>query len=450
MALTEKLKLSEKIGYGLGDAAFNFVWMTFIYFQIFFYTDVFGISAAAIGTMLLVTRVWDTVNDPIMGMLADRTNTRWGKFRPYLLFGAIPLGIAATLAFTTPNMSPENRLIYAYVTYFLVGMVYTALNIPYSSMMSVMTNDPKERASLSSWRFVGAYGAGILVLHFTFDLVERFGQGDQALGFQRTMALYGCVLAAMLMVTFATTKERIKPVNSGHKSFWKELKILISTGPFLVLFIVGIFSLSFVAMRNGITMHYFKYFLNDEASAKWFLVGGSICNLIGAGATNWLTRYWDKKNVYIVLAFINAIMMGSIYLIGANNLPLLYVIHFASSLLSGPTIPIVFAMYADIVDYQEANKGVRTSGLVFAGASFSQKMGWTVGGAATGFLLAFFGYEPNVEQSESAITGIQWMFTLVPGALAVFGALAMYWYRLDEKAMNDIQSALDVRKAEST
>lgn len=436
-----RLKLSEKIGYGLGDAAFNFVWMTFIYFQIYFYTDVFGISAAAIGTMLLLTRVWDTVNDPIMGVIADRTETRWGKFRPYLLFGSVPLAIVATLAFTTPDMSSSDKLIYAYITYFLVGMTYTALNIPYSSMLSVLTNDPKERASLSSWRFMGAYGAGIVVLYFTLDLVEKFGGGDQALGFQRTMGFYGIVLCCLLLLCFALTKERIKPVQQKH-ALATELKELLKSPPFLLLFVVGIFALGFVAIRNGITIHYFKYFLQDESAAKWFLVGGSLCNLLGAGATNWLIRWGDKKLIYIVLNFMNAVMMAAIYLCGNSNLVGIYALHFLSSFLSGPTVPIVFAMYADIVDYQEARSGSRSSGLVFAGASFGQKMGWTVGGAATGFLLAWFGFQANTTQSAETVHGIQLMFTVIPGALAFLGGIAMAFYQLNEAKMAKIQQQL--------
>ncbi|MBW8190364.1 MFS transporter [Neiella marina] len=436
-----KLKLSEKIGYGLGDAAFNFVWMTFIYFQIYFYTDVFGISAAAIGTMLLLTRVWDTVNDPIMGIIADRTETRWGKFRPYLIFGAIPLAIVATLAFTAPDLSANGKLVYAYVTYFLVGMIYTAINIPYSSMLSVLTNDPKERAALSSWRFMGAYGAGILVLYFTLDLVERFGGGNEALGFQRTMALYGVVLCCLLVLCFALTKERVQPVQKKH-ALKKEMFELLKSPPFLLLFVVGIFALSFVAIRNGITIHYFKYYLQDESAAKWFLVGGSLCNLLGAGATNWLIRWADKKRIYIVLNFLNAVMMAAIYLCGQSNLVAIYALHFVSSFLSGPTVPIVFAMYADIVDYQEARSGSRSSGLIFAGASFGQKMGWTVGGAATGFLLAWFGYQANVEQSAETVHGILLMFTVIPGVLALLGGVAMGWYQLTEKKMGELQAQL--------
>ncbi|WP_087504666.1 MFS transporter [Neiella marina] len=437
----EKLKLSEKVGYGLGDAAFNFVWMTFIYFQIYFYTDVFGISAAAIGTMLLLTRVWDTINDPIMGIIADRTETRWGKFRPYLLFGSVPLAIVATLAFTTPDLSTDGKLMYAYGTYFLVGMIYTAINIPYSSLMSAITNDPKERASLSSWRFMGAYGAGILVLHFTFDLVERLGGGDQALGFQRTMAVYGVVLAILLVLSFALTKERIQPEKSKH-NVKVEIAKLLQSPPFILLFIVGIFSLGFVAIRNGITMHYFKYFLEDESAAKWFLVGGSIANLVGAGATQWFIRWADKKYIYMVLMVCNAVMMAAIYLCGNTNLTGIYLLHFISSFLSGPTVPIVFAMYADIVDYQEVKTGSRASGLVFAGASFGQKMGWTIGGAATGFLLAGFGFEANTTLSDSTVHGIQMMFTLIPGGIALLGAIAMYWYQLTDNEMNHIQTAL--------
>ncbi|MBD1390709.1 MFS transporter [Neiella sp. HB171785] len=438
----QKLKWTEKLGYGLGDSAFNFVWMTFIYFQVYFYTDVFGLSAAAVGSLLLLTRIWDTVNDPVMGAIADRTETRWGKFRPYLLFGAIPLGITATLALSTPDLSDSGKLIYAYATYFAVGMLFTAMNIPYASMMSVMTSDPKERASLATWRFAGAFVTGIVVLHFTMDLVGWLGGGDDALGFQRTMAVYSLILVLLMFATVALTKERIRPKAASHSHFIGDLTGIVRSRPFLILFAVAMFSLGYIAIRNAITMHYFKYVLFDEQGAKWFLVGGAIFCLIGALATPWLIRCFDKKYVYIAITIANAVLMALIYFCDGDDLTWIYVIHFASQLLSGPPAPIIFAMYADLVDYQEHKTGIRSSGLVFAGASFSQKMGWAIGGAATGFLLAAFGFEANIQQTESTRHGILMMFTLIPALLALLAAYAMSRYTLTEQRVAQIQSEL--------
>ena len=232
-----RISLKEKIGYGMGDAAFNFIWMTFIYFGLYFYTDVFGISAAAVGSLFLITRIWDTINDPLMGMIADRTHTRWGRFRPFLLFGSAPLGIVAVLCFTTPDISTESKITWAYVTYFLVGMVYTALNVPYASLLGVITADRDERNGLSSARLVGAFCAGLVVQFFTLELVELFGQGNDQKGFQLTMGLYAVIFIILLLLTFSWTHERVTPAIPNKRApFWVDLLNLFTNVPFIVLF----------------------------------------------------------------------------------------------------------------------------------------------------------------------------------------------------------------------
>lgn len=437
-AETAKIGLKEKIGYGMGDAAFNFVWMTFIYFGTYFYTDVFGISAAVVGTLFLITRFWDVANDPLMGIIADRTSTRWGKFRPYLLFGALPLGIVATLCFTTPDISSENKVIYAYITYFLVGMVYTAINIPYSSMLGVMTDDRDERNGLSSARLIGAFSAGLVVQFFTLDLVGWLGEGNDQAGFQYTMALYSTVFIILLLLTFSWTQERVKPVEKNNASFAADLGNLITNIPFLVLFIVGLFTLSWVSIRGASMIYFFKYFLGIEDAAKWFMAGFTICNIVGAAATQWICKGRDKRSVFIALMLINAITIAAVYFIDPSNLIIFSLFHFGNGILAGPITVIVFTMYADIVDYTEIKKGHRIDGLIFAGASFSQKMGWAVGGAIAPFLLAFFNYKPNVEQTTDTLNGIYLMFTLIPAGLSVVAALVVFLYPLTDKVMNQV------------
>lgn len=441
-----KVSFKEKLAYGMGDAAFNFIWMTFIYYQLFFYTDVFGISAAAVGTLLLATRVWDTINDPLMGMIADRTKTRWGRFRPYLLFGAIPLGIAAILCFTTPDLSPSDKLVYAYITYFAVGMIYTAINIPYSSLLGVISPNPKERAALSSFRFMGAYGASIVVLYFTNDLVKLLGKGDAVTGFQMTMGIYAFITALLLLTTFCFTRERVQPVTDQKTPFWRDLLDILSNVPFIILFMVGIFTLAFVAIRNGITIHYFKYYILNEDIAKYFMTGAAVMNLLGVACTKLLTDRFDKKKLYIVLMLINALLMAVIYFARPNDLYILFSIHFFSAFLSGPTVPIVFAMYADIADYSESRKNRRATGLVFAGASFSQKMGWTIGGASAGFLLAFYNYQPNMQQTVETLDGIRLMFTVIPGVCAGLAAAIMLLYPLSDRVMQEVSVDLAAKK----
>ncbi|HEX7027598.1 MAG TPA: glycoside-pentoside-hexuronide (GPH):cation symporter, partial [Gammaproteobacteria bacterium] len=249
MGGADKVPFKEKLAYGMGDAAFNFIWMTFVYYQLFFYTDIFGISAAAAGTLLLTTRVWDTISDPLIGFASDRTRSRWGQFRPYLLFGAIPLGMASVLCFTTPDLPPTGKLYYAYATYLFLGIVFTANNIPYSSLLGVISPNSRERAALSSYRFIGAYGAGIIVLYFTLDLVELLGQGDRPKGFQLTMSAYALVTVILLLITFHFTRERVRPVMDRQTPFSRDLLDILANGPFMILFAVGIFTLAFVSIR---------------------------------------------------------------------------------------------------------------------------------------------------------------------------------------------------------
>ena len=436
-----KIAMKEKIGYGMGDAAFNFVWMTFIYFGMYFYTDVFGISAATVGALFGITRLWDAINDPVMGILADRTESRWGKFRPYLLFGAAPLGIVATLCFTTPDITDQNKVIYAYVTYFLVGMVYTVINIPYSSMLPVMTSDRNERNGLSSARLIGAYSAGLIVQFATLDLVGWFGEGDDKLGFQMTMGLYSVIFAILLVLTFSWTKERVKPLKKKH-SLNADAAALLTNIPFYVLFFVGIFTLSWVSIRGASIVYYFKYYLGMEDQVKWFMAGFTICNIIGAALTQWLCQGRDKKMVYIALMLLNSVTIAAVYWVSPDNMEVFALLHFVNGLMAGPITVIVFSMYADIADYTEAKSGRRVDGLIFSGASFSQKMGWTVGGSAGGFLLAFFNYEANVVQPEETIEGIRMMFTFIPAALSVVAAFAMMAYKLSDEKMDEVQRKL--------
>ncbi|RPJ59208.1 MAG: MFS transporter, partial [Acidobacteria bacterium] len=260
MAEETRVPIREKAGYALGDVASCIFWQTLGSFLLFFYTDVFGISAAAAGTMFLVTRLWDAVNDPMLGAIADRTKTRWGKFRPYLLWMAVPFGISGVLLFTTPDFGPTGKLVYAYITYNLMMMVYTAINIPYSSLLGVITSNPVERVSLSSYKFVGAFTGGLLIQAFTLPLVGYFGQGNRAVGFQYTMILYAVVAVALFVATFLSIKERVQPVAGQKSKIIDDLRDLSKNKPWIILLLLGLFTLAYVAIRNGITLYYFRYY----------------------------------------------------------------------------------------------------------------------------------------------------------------------------------------------
>ena len=440
-----RLSVKEKSAYALGDTASNLFFQSFMFYLMFFYTDVFGISAAAAGTMLAVTRLWDTFNDPIMGIIADRTKTRWGKFRPYLLWGAIPFGIIGVAVFTTPDLSPERKLIYAYITYTLMMMVYTFVNIPYSALMGVITPDSIERTSVSSYRFVGAFSGGLIIQFFTTPLVKKLGGDNPAVGYQWTMAVFAIAAAVMFFITFAGTKERVIPKQSKRTPLKSDLKDLMTNKPWLILFFVGIFTLSYVSIRNGSILYYFKYYAQREDLANWFMISGTGANLLGVFATHWLSERFGKGRLYCILMIGSALMLAGFYFIPPSNLGLLFTVNIISALLAGPTAPLVWAMYADCADYSEWKNGRRATGLIFSAATFAQKAGWTVGGALVGWILASYGYQANMEQSADSIAGIRLMMSVYPAIGAILAAACFSFYPLREPLMAQITKELDER-----
>ena len=260
----QKLSLKEKIGFSLGDMASNLFFQTFIVFLPFFYTDVFGISAAAMGTMFLATRVWDAVNDPLMGMIADRTNTRWGKFRPYIAGFAIPFAVGGFLTFTTPNFGPSGKLIYAYITYTLLLMLYTAVNVPYSALMGVITPNSMERTEVSTFRFVAAFIGQTIVGAVTLSLVNFFGNGNAQAGWQWTMGCFGIVAASLFFITFASTKERVLPPKEQKSNAGQDLKDLFRNKPWLLIAGATVFQLTYIVIRGSTTAYYFRYYVHDQ------------------------------------------------------------------------------------------------------------------------------------------------------------------------------------------
>ncbi|MFB0524865.1 MAG: glycoside-pentoside-hexuronide (GPH):cation symporter, partial [Phycisphaerae bacterium] len=260
----QKLSIKEKVGYSLGDTASNLFFQTFILFITIFYTDVFGISAKAVGTMFLITKIWDAVNDPMMGMIADRTNTRWGKFRPYILWFAIPFGIIGVLTFTTPDLSPTGKLIYAYVTYTLLMMLYTVINVPYSALMGVITSNARARTVVSQFRFVAAFLGGLIVQYSVLRMVERFGGGNEALGWQLAMAVLSSLAIILFFITFATTKERVKPPKGQKTTLKSDLRDLSKNTPWLLIGGATVFQLTHILIRTSCIMYYFRYFVQDQ------------------------------------------------------------------------------------------------------------------------------------------------------------------------------------------
>lgn len=448
-ARQSRVRWSERIGYALGDSASNLFWKTFEFFLVLYYTDVFGLTPASVATMLLVTRVWDAAADPLMGLLADRTSTRWGKFRPYVLLGAPALALSAILAFTTPDGGAGTKLAYAYVTHTLLMLAYTVVNVPYSALLGVMTDDPVERTRLSSLRFAGAFVAGVFVQKFTLDLVALFGRGDEARGWQHTMALYGLVGLALLVVTFVTTRERVAPAREVKPSLRADLAALLSSRPWLTLFGLGLLVIVAFWVRGGASAYYFKYFVGDSALLGWFLASGGIAALLGALLTTEVSRRLGKRNAYAALMALSALTMAALFWVPPESLVAIFALNALGAFLLGPTAPLVWSMYADTADHTEWRTGRRATGLVFAAAMFGTKLGGALGGFCTGMLLTWFGYVAGAEQSAETLRGLVLMMSFVPAGVCALAALLVLGYPLDESTLTRILRELRARREQA-
>lgn len=451
---TERLKFTEKLGYGLGDTASNFYFQVFNIFLLYYYTDIFGLSAAAVGTMFIVTKIVDAASDPIMGLIADRTETRWGKFRPYILWGAIPYAVLGYAMFASPELSDTGKLVYAYVTYTLMMLAYTAINVPYSALMGVISPSSVERTKVASYRFVCAFAAAWLIGTFVTPLKTILGGDNEALGFQLTMAIFAVASVALFWVCFATTKERVRPVQTDS-DVRLDFKALLSNGPWIALFAAAIFTLMNVAVRNGTILYYFKYYVGDDGTPIFlifdktavFMSLGLFAMVVGTSLASTLCKYFEKRTLLITLTILNAIAMALFYITPPDQYWLMVTINCIGALISGPTPALVWSMYTDTADYGEWKTGRRITGLTFSSLQFAQKMGLAVGAGLAGIILGWFGFVANEAQSAESMAGIRFLFSILPAILAIAGAVAIFFYKIDSKTIKTVESELQERHA---
>lgn len=457
-----KLTLKEKTGYGLGDFASSMFWKIFSVYLLFYYTDVFGISAAVVGTMFLVTRIWDTAFDPIIGIVADMTNTRWGKFRPYLLWIALPFGLIGILTFLGPELSTSGKIIYAYITYTLMMMVYSAINVPYASLMGVITSDPKDRTALSTYRFVFAFAGSILVLATTEPLVNWFSNTETGVDVRRgwflTIAVYAFIVTVLFYFTFAWTRERISPSKEQKVSLKTDLKNLATNKPWFILLGAGVSTLIFNSLRDGSAIYYFKYYFRAQEAfylplvnvvvnySTLYLVLGQAANIIGVVLAKSASDRIGKKNTFFYAMLIASVLSCLFYTLKHTDLYLIFLFQFLISICAGSVFPLLWSMYADIADYSEWKTGRRATGLIFSSSSMSQKLGWTLGGALTGWMLAIYGFEANAVQTTETQTGIRMMVSFIPAAGALLSALFILFYKLNDSFMITINRELEGRR----
>ena len=427
----QRLSVVEKVGYGLGDTAANFIFQTMVMFQLAFYTDTFGITAAAAGTLLVVVRVWDAVFDPVMGIVADRTKTRWGKFRPWVLWTAVPFGIMGFLTFVTPDLSTGGKLLYAYVTYIVLMMVYSANNLPYSALSGVMTGDVAERTSLSSYRFVFAMLAQLVIQGLALPMVQYFGQGNNAKGYQATMGVFSMLAVVFFFITFATTKERIQPPPGQDAPVRQHFADLGKNRPWLVMFVVTLVLFITLAMRGSVVLYYFTYYVGRQGLFSGFNVLGTIATIIGIFFSKSLSLRYGKRNVFVGGLGGTAIFTAVFFFLPPGAITLMFVTEILRQFVYGFTIPLLWAMMADVADFSEWKTGRRATGIVFSAIVFALKAGLGFGGAITGYVLTLYGYVPNAVQASRALDGIRYTMSVFPAVTFALCAVCLYFYEID-------------------
>ena len=443
---TARLTWTEKLGYGLGDFGSNIVWGMSINFLLYFYTDVFGISAAAAGTLLLVARVIDAMLDPVMGLITERVTTRWGKFRPYLLFGTPVLGILLILTFTTPTYGYNGKLLYAYATYISLGVLYTVVNLPYGALASAMTQEPDDRNALSSYRSFGARaGDGLFVGLATPALVIALGHGNQAQGYQLAAVIYALVGTAALWFTFSTCHERYVATWQLKLSVRQVVEVLRRNGPFFLLMLCFLFFVSAAFSRNSVSIYYMTYNLKHPELLGPLLATGTIASLIGIPFSQPLARRVGKRNTFIFGLSGWALCSVAMYLTSYAAVEIQFAWYAVGYIAFGVSFGLLWSLLADTVEYGEWKTGVRAEGGIYSIAMFLMKLCSAVAGIAPAIVLSLSGYVPNATQSETALAGINFIMTVLPAAFGAMAVVPLIWYRLDEAQFARIVADLRLR-----
>ncbi len=454
----------EKFCYGFGDLASVLYWQTFSLYLLYFYTDVFRISAAAAGTMFLISRLWDGINDPMMGMIADRTETRWGKFRPYLLWLCVPFAVMGVLMFTTPHLGATGKLLWAYVTFNGMMMLYTAVNIPYTSMLGVISPDPDQRTIVSSVKFVFAYTAATIVSFSLLPLAAWLGgtgKPDNPHGWQLAFVIYGVAAVLFFLIAFGGTRERVRPPPAQQSPILRDLRALFTNGPWLILLGATVTFILFVATRLTITTHYFRYVVGPRDVALPFVgtrhytftelvsafntVGG-ISSLVGALVVGWFATRVGKKPAFLILFVVAVVSTAAFYYLRPDQIGWMFAFQIVGSLTGGPLSVILWAMYADTADYGEWKNRSRSTGLVFSASTMTQKAGWAVGGFLAGMMLSAAGYVPDRAQNPEVLHNIALLMSYIPAAVGVVSMAIILFYPLNERRVHEIEAELRARR----
>jgi len=467
----EKLGLVEKLSYGLGDLASCLYWQTFMVYLTFFYTDIFGISALAAGTMIGISRSTDAFFDPIMGMLADRTRTRWGKFRPFFVWMCVPMAVMGVLTFTVPHFETHAKLIWAYVTYNALMLIYTGINIPYTALMGVITTNPLERTVLSSIKYVGAFAGGIIIAATLLPMAKAggwLGAPTVERGWQLCFVIYGIAACVCFVTMFFTTRERVVPPQKEKTSIWRDLGDLLTNGPWLTLVASTLAFILYVALRGSVTAHYFKYYVGSQpltlpsyfpkriaGTQTWewenlvsvYNTSTQLASLVGVILMPFVARITGRKMAFMFLMVVAIGCTASFFVLRPDQVPLIFAINLLGSITGGPIIALLMTMYADAADYGEWKKGRRATGLIFSASIFSQKQGWAIGAWVALALMNSVGFVANTAQTPSSLHGLVLLMSVLPASIGILSMVILMFYPLNEHRMAAIEVDLKQRRA---
>ncbi|HEX3168770.1 MAG TPA: glycoside-pentoside-hexuronide (GPH):cation symporter [Chitinophagaceae bacterium] len=474
---SQKLSVIEKIGYSLGDLAANLVFQTLVTYLAYFYTDIYGLKTNDASALILTVGLVAAFGfNPIIGALADRTSSRWGKFRPWILWTAVPLGVIALLAFSTPDFSYKGKLIYAVITYTLLLLLYAANNLPYGALSGVITGDMKERNSMSAYRFVAVMFAQFFVQVFMYSIIISAGHGDKAVGIEKVMTWLAIIGTIMLIVTFLTTKERIVPKAEQKSSLKQDLSDLFKNKPWIIMLTLTTLVFITLAMKGGAYVYYFEnyvdkeklttfitpilnafksaginFFGEDPVSAGFglFNAGGIIFMIVGITISKWLADKYGKRDVFGIGLFISTLFILLFYFFPPKAVGLMYASQILHGFTYGVTIPLLWAMIADVADYSEWKNNRRATAIVFSAMMVGLKGGLTIGSSLLTWLLGLYDYVPNSEtaQSATAINATKLLVSVFPSIPFLAGACLLFFYKINKKMEVQIESDLKQRRA---
>jgi GPH family glycoside/pentoside/hexuronide:cation symporter len=445
--MIEKLSFTEKSGYALGDLAANFVFQAMLALQLDFYTHTFGLTAAQAGTLFLVVGLGVACLNPVMGVIADRTDTKWGKFRPWLLWTAVPFGIIGVLTFTTPNISPAAKIIYAWTTYILLRIIYTVNNVPYASLTAVMTSDPDERTSIASYRQIAANSAGFIVASLAIPMVKFFGHGDDARGYQYTMGLLSALSVIFFIVAFFATKERIQPDPRQKTDLGQDLSDLFKNRPWVVLFLATLFYFMAIVIRSNVMLPYFRFVAGNVDLFAWFNGFGLASLLAGVACSTSVSIRVGKRQLFIASMLLSGIFNMALFVIPPSSTVLIIATEVLRQFAYGLSGPIIWAMMGDVADYGEWKTGRRASGTVTSAVVFALWAGLALGGAIAGWLFALYGFVSDAQvQSAHAQAGILLTASIYAGLAFFAVAACLFFYPISREKNQQIANELTERR----